>query len=290
VQFGSAHASPARTFLHTPKADIDVRARPPSSLFVTSIKPRLDLFPYRANISPVAFATFATGAARSTRTSRASTYAPVRVPTPFPFRVSISHSNDTTAPFRTVFGTVSEIILQNTVVVAFPRASHIASRAWTSTNVSVLPILATRVTVPVALSPVSRASALVDARVARLGAAPPSPSPPPSLSPVAVPSSAVDPRVAPCPDVRLARTGVARASEEPSAAAARVPRAVFRDFPPLAPRMLPSLDAEDRGGGFPSSVIARDARDVDARACDDATARPSIDRSIVARALSGFVF
>ena len=134
---------------------------------MTSIKPRLDLFPYRANISPVAFATLATGAARSTRTSRASTYAPVRVPTPFPFRVSISHSNDTTAPFRTVFGTVSEIILQNTVVVAFPRASHIASRAWTSTNVSVLPILATRVTVPVALSPVSRASALVDARVAR---------------------------------------------------------------------------------------------------------------------------
>ena len=46
---------------------------------------------------------------------------------------------------------------------------------------------------------------------------------------------------------------------------ARVPRAVFRDFPPLAPRMLPSLDAEDRGGGFPSSVIARDARDVYAR-------------------------
>ena len=185
-----------------------------------------------------------------------------------------------------------------------PRSSGRSSFTFTAPRaprplVGVLGVFRSSTASPIATSPpelpAPRRAAfpfpgVVDARVARLGAVPPSPSPPPSLSPVAVPSSAVDPREAPCPDVRLARTGVARASEEPSAAAARVPRAVFRDFPPLAPRMLPSLDAEDRGGGFPSSVIARDARDVDARACDDATARPSIDRSIVARALSGFVF
>jgi hypothetical protein len=153
--------------LHSPNADIDDRARPPSLPFVTSIKPRLDLFPNRANISSVVFATLATGAALSTRMSRASTYAPLLVPTPSTSRDSVSHPNDTTAPFRTVFGTGSETILQKIVVVAFPRESCIASRASTSTNVSFLPILATRVTVPVALSPVSRASMVVNARVAR---------------------------------------------------------------------------------------------------------------------------
>ena len=70
---------------------------------------------------------------------------------------------------------------------------------------------------------------------------------------------------------------------------ARPARGVPR-FPTARAAYAPERDAEDRAGGFPSSVIARDARDVDARACGDANARPSIDRSIVARALSGFVF